>query len=140
MQIRMKQPTVFEATAIGLDFPIDAEDYADLGDFPGLTLEKNHDAVGRIEIIIDLDTRRVRGWAGGKRSLYVKVRDEGIYTLYTADGGEYAREDYVPHCLPSMYGDYIAMMIDEDGVVYWHDGAPWTPDADEIADCFFPTE
>lgn len=47
--------------------------------------------------------------------IFIKVRDEGSYTLFTGEGGDTvadAVETYVPPFVPGGPGDYIAMDID----------------------------
>lgn len=72
-----------------------------------------------IKKLVDVDVVRMQFSA--------KIRDEGSYTFYDADGDmvkEY--EGYVPDFVPGEYGDYIDLMIDlETGqILNW--------DADEV--------
>lgn len=105
----------------------DSEDDDMPTDFPGLNEEKNN-----WQAVVDIDTGKIEGWpAGEKRSMHVKVCDEGIYTLYDDEGNQVARIDgYVPNgIVPGSYGDYVELEIDESGVITnW----PKTPDISEF--------
>ena len=83
-----------------------------------------------------IDTGVIEGWpCGQKRHMHVKVCDEGLYTLYDAEGHQVARLDgYVPHgVVPGEYGDYVILDIDENGTITnW----PKQPDISE----FFPND
>lgn len=69
---------------------------------------------------IDLKEQCVVSWPQGETlSFYMKVCDEGIYTLLAEDGTELAKiEGYVPNkLLPGDYGDYLALKIDANGKI-----------------------
>lgn len=69
---------------------------------------------------VDLDTHRILEWPRGKTgSMHMKVCDEGIYTLQTADLKTVAvRKDYCPNkVIPGEWGDYIELEIAEDGTI-----------------------
>lgn len=69
---------------------------------------------------IDLDSQKIDCWPQGKTlEFYMKVCDEGIYTLFDDEGNEVLkREGYVPNqLLPGEYGDYLELKIDENGVI-----------------------
>lgn len=70
---------------------------------------------------IDIDAGTVLFWPQGSTlDMYMKVCDEGIYTLSTAEGEEVAcvEGDYVPHGLvPGEYGDYVHLNIDATGKI-----------------------
>jgi len=73
-------------------------------------------------IVVNVDTGKIEGWPEGiePRELYMKVCDEGTYTLLTPTGTEIVERenDYVPHSMvPGQYGDYIDFKIDEKGVI-----------------------
>jgi hypothetical protein len=64
----------------------------------------------------------VAGWGQGRHGrLQLKVRDQGIYTLFGAGPDGYWEcskvNDYVPACVPGECGDYIDIDIDENGFV-----------------------
>ncbi len=70
---------------------------------------------------IDIDSGVIKDWPQGKSGvLAMKVRDEGTYTLFDADGQQVAElaDEYVPNRLiPGEYGDYIELSIDETGKI-----------------------
>lgn len=133
MQITVRCPTDIEVARVRCVLPYDEYDFGEqeLSDFPGRQGNSNH---GTITLEIDLDTSRVVGWPEGRHaSLYLKVRDEGVYTLIGADGQTVREHDgYVPGWLPGEYGDYFIADIQGDGAIF-QDGKPWKADADEIA-------
>lgn len=82
---------------------------------------------------IDVDTGVIRDWPeGDERSLFVKVCDQGNYSLLD-DAGDTVLErfdNYVPNNLvPGEYGDYIDLKIDGSGkITNW----PTSPSIDEF--------
>lgn len=69
---------------------------------------------------IKIDEGIVINWPQGRTlDMYMKVTDSGVYTLYTDELEEVAsRHDYVPHGLvPGEYGDYVHLVIDENGKI-----------------------
>lgn len=77
--------------------------------------------------LIDLHGKRIVDWPHGKAgSFYMKVCDSGVYTLQDVDfNGLATRRDYVPNkLLPGEYGDYLALDIDEAGII-----TNWLPNA-----------
>lgn len=70
---------------------------------------------------IGIDDGVIEDWPQGQSGrLQMKVCDQGTYTLFDDKGDEIvARVDnYVPHGLiPGEYGDYIDLIIDENGRV-----------------------
>jgi hypothetical protein len=71
-------------------------------------------------VTVDIATGRIRGWPPGKAAkVEMKVCDQGCYYLLGANDEELAKleEEYVPHCLPEHYGDYIEFDIAADGTV-----------------------
>ncbi len=71
-------------------------------------------------VIIDLEEKKILKWPKGKiLSFYMKICDEGIYTLLDLDFNTIKiREGYVPNqLLPGDYGDYLALDINEEGVI-----------------------
>lgn len=70
--------------------------------------------------LIDLDEGRIVNWPQGfYLSFYMKICDEGIYTLLDAEKREVKRKSgYVPNkLLPGDYGDYLSLEIDETGKI-----------------------
>lgn len=140
MKVTVLRPTDIEVARVRCVLPYDEEDfrYQELADFPGRAGNSDR---GTITLEIDLDTSRVVGWPEGRHaSLYLKVRDEGVYTLIGTDGGA-VREHYghVPGWLPgddntlfAAIGDYFIADLQGDGTI-WQDGKPWKADTDEIA-------
>lgn len=77
--------------------------------------------------LIDLEEKRVKEWPIGKTlSFFMKVCDEGVYTLFDADMRLVKQIDgYVPNkLLPGEYGDYLALDINENGTI-----TNWLPNA-----------
>ena len=69
---------------------------------------------------VDIATGIIEEWPQGHfGNFYMKVCDEGIYTLLDAEGNEVTKkEGYVPNdLLPGEYGDYLSMEIDETGKI-----------------------
>lgn len=72
------------------------------------------------EAVIDIENKKIVNWpTGEKLSFFMKVCDEGIYTLHDEYMNEVAKIiGYVPNkLLPGEYGDYLALEIDEDGSI-----------------------
>lgn len=133
MKVTVRLPTDIEVARLRCVLPYDEEDFGeqDLADFPGRV---GNSYRGTITLEIDLDDSRVIGWPEGRHaSLYLKVRDEGVYTLVGADGQTVREHDgYVPGWLPGEYGDYFIADIQGDGAIF-QDGKRWEADADELA-------
>lgn len=70
---------------------------------------------------INLDEQKIVNWPQGKTlSFYMKITDQGTYTLLDADGKELVtlEDAYVPNnLLPGEYGDYLELEIDETGKI-----------------------
>lgn len=69
---------------------------------------------------VDVNTGIIYDWPQGEvREMYVKVCDQGIYTLLDENDQELCSiEGYVPNGLiPGEYGDYIDLKIDANGVI-----------------------
>jgi len=82
---------------------------------------------------VDVDTGRITGWPAGQTGeMHMKVCDEGTYTLFDQHGNQIAKHenDYVPHgIVPGIYGDYIELKINADGIITnW----PKKPNADDF--------
>jgi len=78
----------------------------------------------RWRILIDMKDGKILNWKEGTTaSVYYKVVDDGIYTLYDNDMNEkYSSEDYVPKIMAFDedgfgYGDYMSLTIDEHGYI-----------------------
>lgn len=71
--------------------------------------------------IIDIDKKKILDWPQGiQGNFYMKICDEGSYFLLDAEGNTVAsiENDYVPNSLlPGEYGDYLALDIDEEGII-----------------------
>lgn len=133
MKVTVLRPTDIVVARVRCVLAYDEYDFGEqeLADFPGRAGNSDR---GTITLEIDLDTSRVVGWPEGRHaSLYLKVRDEGVYTLIGADGQTVREHDgYVPGWLPGEHGDYFIADIQGDGAVY-QDGKPWVADDAEIA-------
>ena len=74
---------------------------------------------------INIDNGEILEWPKGEKGrLSTKVCDSGSYFLLDTDGNTVLsiEEDYVPNELvPGEYGDYIDLIIDENGfITNWH--------------------
>lgn len=72
--------------------------------------------------IIDIDSGKIMNWERGKTAIiHYKVCDDGIYTVFDSERNAVLEVDgYVPPTMcPSGkgYGDYIMMIIDENGMI-----------------------
>lgn len=146
MKVTVLKPVEIEAKSIRVNVPIryGTEDvHADLpfrrkwqkGDTRD---DSSHRRYDRWDVVVNLDTGMIEGWPHGQTAeVHLKVCDEGVYTLFDADGNEIARinEDYVPGCIPGQYGDYITFDVDGSGfVASWHDDC----DPAGVQAAFFP--
>ena len=82
---------------------------------------------------IDIDTGVIADWPqGDARELYVRVCDQGNYSLLDENGETLFErfDNYVPNDLiPGEYGDYIELNIDGTGkITNW----PTSPSIDEF--------
>lgn len=82
---------------------------------------------------VEIDTGQIQNWPQGRvEHLYMKVCDEGSYTLFGESGERVAEleNEYVPRGLvPGQYGDYIDLVIDANGIITnW----PKKPDLSEF--------
>lgn len=82
---------------------------------------------------IDVDTGVIADWPqGDERELYVKVCDQGNYSLLDENGETLLErfDNYVPNNLvPGEYGDYIDLKIDGTGkITNW----PASPSIDDF--------
>lgn len=84
---------------------------------------------------VDVSNGKIINWpAGASGTLETKVTDSGVYSIHDSDMNEIKRiNDYVPHgMVPGEYGDYIKLIIDENGVI-----TNFNPSSIEE---FYPTE
>lgn len=149
MDLTVTRPTLIDADAIRVRFPVDAEDLEFIPpDFPGLTVTAP--GRGMISLVLDLNTRKVRGWPTDRPerredALYVKVRSGGTYDLLRRDEVLASRARCsVPRCLPEEFGDYITIAVREGGAVYKNEdgtvGRAWAPRPPDVAVFFFPKD
>ena len=151
MRIKVLKPVEIEVTAIRCVIP-DADRDAESDDqIAAFRLLPGWNG-GDLDVVLDLDTRKVRDWPEGQTGdLYVKVVDAGSYDLLggvnvrerAMDGGWTASqvegqlatrsECYVPGCVPGEFGDYFALKVGPDGSI-----ADWDPKPGQIAATFFP--
>lgn len=129
MKLQVLKPVEIEVDAIRCSLAVNYEEEEIPNDFPGRNGET-------LDITFDLNTRAVRGWAGGARHMHLTVKDQGTYELLAGDEVIATRADnYVPDCLPQEYGDVVLMDIAADGTI-----ANWTPREIDVALAFFPGE
>lgn len=126
MKVEMLVQMEFEAKSIHIQVPVRYEEEDIPNNFPGRSGDT-------WSAKVDVDTGQIENWPNGvEHHLYMKVCDEGVYRLYSADGTEIAkRENYVPVCLPNEYGDYLDLRIAADGKI-----SNWDTNAEEIAESF----
>lgn len=79
------------------------------------------------EVTIDADTGKIRDWPGLAFDLHMKVTDAGSYYVYDRSGVLFAsrEEDYVPDYIPGSYGDYVELVIAEDGTITNWEPSSW---------------
>ena len=143
MKLTITRPVEVEALSILVNVPVryGTEDIP--ADFPCRRPWRKGDTrddspgrrCDRWEVIVDIDTGRIRNWPAGKTgTVFMKVCDEGNYTLLDQNGDALARitEDYVPECIPGKYGDYVHFDIGEDGSV-----TDWEANPQNVRDSFF---
>ncbi len=87
--------------------------------------------------MINVDKGIIENWPAGKTGdFYMKVINQGIYTLIDDTGTNIAeiRNFYCPNDLiPGEYGDYINLVIDEQGII-----TNWMTGRTEVSfDAFF---
>lgn len=128
MKTIVKRKQTIEISAIRIHVPVRYEEEDIPNDFP----MRNGD-IWQAEV--EIDTGKIKDWPQGKAgSLYMKVVDEGDYTLLGPHGNVVAmlEGDYVPHgVVPGEWGDYINLEINEDGIVTnW----PAKPDVSKFFD------
>lgn len=130
MEIELLRPVTVHVDALRIVVEVTDDDIDEEccpADMPGL---KN----GKLTLVIDLDTKRVRDWPAGRAvSLHLHPRDEGRYYLLSRDTVILSREESpVPDFLPGEhFGDYLILNIGADGTVL-----RWDFDADEVQDSF----
>lgn len=85
-------------------------------DYP---LRKNNN----LELIINIDDGKIENWKPlsflTQDKIFMKIRDEGIYSLLDKDKNiiKTIENCYVPNCLPNQWGDYIDLIINNDGKI-----------------------
>lgn len=112
MQIKIFQSV--EVSAIKIDVPVRYGDE----DMPFDAPMRDGDRWG---CVVDLATGQIKDWPIGRSlSFYMKVCDEGIYSLIGPDGQVVVSLDgeYIPHgVIPGEWGDYIDLEINENGLI-----------------------
>lgn len=122
---------------IGFNIPLfynsiwndDSDSFAIIDNLKYKDLEDNEEeSFGEISGVVDMETGQILGWKETARDIkiFVKVRDEGIYTAYDKDMnviGEH--EGYVPmlfECDTKGYGDYFNITVNKFGYIQnWED-------------------
>lgn len=135
MKIKVKRLVEIDVSVVTMILPL--TNNVDIPEgFPFLVGDK-------LELNVNVETGKIANWpeSYGKSSIWMKVRDEGIYRLYGHDDDQIGlkmvasiEQDYVPHGLvPGEYGDYVDLTIDTNGVI-----TNWPKDPDFSA--FFPDQ
>lgn len=110
---------------VTIDLPVDYGDEDMPIDFPC----RNGD---RWNVTVDMATGQIRDWPSDVDfDLFMKVGDDGCYTLYSVDGTAIACIDgYVPHgVIPGENGDYVNLEIGNGGrITNW----PKKPDVSKF--------
>lgn len=112
MKLTVNKPTEIEAAAIRVVAAVRYCEEDIPNDFPFRT--------GDLwDVTVDIETGKIRDWPELAAEVHMKVCDEGSYYLLGADGSVLAKieQDYVPHCIPERYGDYLEFDIAADGTV-----------------------
>lgn len=106
-----------DVKSVVIDVPVIYGDEEIPYDFPlryGLKSE-------RWRAVVDVDFGKIENWPEGKGtlSMTIKVCDSGTYTLLDQNGNRLKTiHDYVPNKLiPGEYGDYIKLVINEEGIL-----------------------
>lgn len=77
----------------------------------------------KIEFIIHIDSKKIENWKPLsfllQDKIFMKIRDAGIYSLLDKDKNiiKTVENCYVPDFLPNEYGDYLDLIISNDGKV-----------------------
>lgn len=142
MIITVNIPTDIKVAAVRVVVPVDDEDLQSLReDAPSIPIDRQLDPgvdEGKLSLLLDLDTGKVRFWPGKPAKVHLKVRDGGAYTLLDADLNTVSTREgeYVPDFFPGEhYGDYLILDIADDGTVMER-GRPWAPKPKDVADYF----
>lgn len=130
MKLTIKRPIEIEAVAIAMELAVRYDEEDMPNDYP-------HRKGDMWNIIVDVETGAIRDWPTGiePRDLYMKVCDQGVYSLLDEDGSVIAKleDGYVPSCIPGEHGDYIDFKIDANGVITnWKSEC----DADSVRESF----
>jgi hypothetical protein len=113
MKFTITQPTEIELKYISIGFPVDADDIEE----DNLTDLIDPATPNWLEFRVDIETGKIQDFRGNpdeSYDLFVKVVDQGVYSLIDAAGSVVAEldRDYVPHgIVPGEYGDYIKLKI-----------------------------
>lgn len=122
MKITVMAPKEITVTHVKICLPVRYGEEDIPNDFPMRT--------GDIwQATVEIDTGRIIDWPINPRfqdcDLYMKVCDEGSYTLYSHFGDHWDKvtsieSDYVPHGLiPGKYGDYVDLQIRSGVIQNW---------------------
>jgi hypothetical protein len=111
MKITIKKPVEITVKYIRIQAAVRYEDEDMPFDFPGRTNDV-------WDVTVDIDSGTILDWQGIEFDVYMKVCDEGSYTLLDENKNVIANlyDSYVPNSvIPGEYGDYIDMKIGIDG-------------------------
>ncbi len=112
--LRVHIPVRYDEEDIPKDFPLRIE------------VENDKDGYDWWDATIEVDTAKILNWPQGiTGEMFMKVCDEGSYFLLDESGETIKEiiEDYVPNnILPGEYGDYVSLVINEEGIITnWYD-------------------
>ena len=114
MKYTFNKPVTVEVTHIRVEAAVRYDDEDMPNDFPFRESDM-------WKAVIEIDTGIIVGWPqGATGDFYMKVCDEGTYTLLDIKGNEVAKIEngYVPNgILPGDYGDYLGLDIDATGKI-----------------------
>lgn len=114
MKFTIPSTKEIEVAAVNIVLPVNYDEEDIPNDFP----MRHGD---RWTATVEIDTGKIRHWPQGQAArMFMKVRDEGIYTLLDPNnfGIRAIEGSYVPHGLiPGEYGDYVHFEINQEGVI-----------------------
>lgn len=131
MKVTVLRPAEVSIVYVDVVVPVDTSDIK----CGGIPADCHGICDGQLRLRLNLETKRVENWIGGDVSIFLKVRDTGMYRLLDGDGNIVNQRDYyVPRFLPNDGSDYFACNIAADGTVTEYNGEKWRPKDKDISD------